>query len=327
MKEVVILIWSMLTLVGGFLLLWSMKYHKRQMGKYVMYHKLILVLLSFGLSVSLYYFLVDSIHLIWVLRLSVLCLGVLHVWVMYRQKWTKRDAFEFEKDAFLPEFIFTTVSALFCSLSFVSAPQIVGLVAYKIDVSSLLWDLPIVFVLPFLVLKLSDLASQIPYRLVENPWLFPIEPVNAESWPWRDLMQVNFQVSSSLLEEYRLFKSSARPWIEAPKEIALGNVFRLAMQERRRRRELTTIQDLGDEYDGQPKFLWLFSVKFIWWNPTTWRRKPRYLNPALSIIENKIRKQDIIVAKRIPALPNTTPDRRYSEMADYDKDKTVLLNR
>lgn len=327
MREFVIIIWAVLILLSGILLTWSLKRNKRQIGKYVMYHKLGVMLLSFGLSWLMFFLFEKSNHLIWSIRLAVIALGGLHLWVMYKQKWTKQDHYNYDEDGFFPEFIFTLLSGLIASIAITSAPQAFELIPYSVDVSSLLWDLPLLFVLPYLGFKLLDMSTQVPYHSVENPWVYPLEPTNVENWPWRDLIQVNFQVRRSLREEYTLFHWSAYPWIEAPKEVAVGKIFSLVMQERRKRTELTSIQDTGNEYDGDPQFCWLFSIKRIWYRPATWFRKPRFVNPDLSVKANKIQEGDVIIARRVPGDGSKPIRTGYHEDIDYDNDKTVIIQR
>jgi len=281
MKEIFIIIWTVLIFIISFLLLFVAKRKKRKLGRYVAVHKLILILLSYGVGFLLFYFLNKSPHLIWVSRATFFALGILNVWATYAQNWTIRDTLKYEQDSFLPELLFNLLHAFLASLAFVIAPQMLGLVKYEVDVSSLLWDLPFVFLLPFLIFKLGDMSSQIPFRVVENPWLYPLEPLNAEGWPQRNLMQINFQVKKSLLDEYHLFSWPAPPWVEAPKEIVLGSVFRWTMQERRKRSDLT-------------------------------------------ITANKIKKRDVIIAKRIPweGKPSTTYN---TDNGGYDSENTVLI--
>ncbi|MEO1412505.1 MAG: TssN family type VI secretion system protein [Bacteroidota bacterium] len=327
MRELVIIIWGILLLVATMGLRYGLKRQQRQLGKYVMYHKIGVVVLSFGTGLLLYWLLLDSPHLTWALRLLALSLGAVNVGVMYRQAWSQRFPHDQEQDGFLPELLFQLISGLLAATAIVTAPQVLELVPYAEDLSRYLWDLPLVFILPFLVAKFWDLSTQVPYQLVENPWVYPIEPVTPENWPWRNLMQVNFQVRSSLREEYLIFRRSARPWIEAPKEVALGKVFCLVMQERRKRADLTSIQDMGTEYAGDPQFCWLFSIKRIWWRPDTWFRKPRFLNPDLSILVNQVREGDVIIARRIPWRGESNTFRDYRDDTGYDPDKTVIVNR
>lgn len=325
MREPVIIIWAILALISGFVFMWLAKAYKRKPGRYMTIHKLVLYLLTLGASFLVYYSLSKSLHLIWVSRLSVFTLAVLHTWALYIQPLSERNKFEYEEDSFWPEFVFTAIQAFAVSIVFVFSPQLFGLVEYSVDVSATLWDLPLSFLMPFLLLKLSDYASQMPNRLVENPWVFPIEPVVTESWPWRNLLQVNFQVRKSLLDEYKLFGAVANPWIESPKEVPLGDVFRLVIQERRKRADLETIQDLGDEYDGQAKFWWLFSIKQVWWNPYTWFRKPRYLDPNQSIMKNMVRKNDIILLRRISSEGIDLSGMVSSKRDGIDPEQTVII--
>jgi len=328
MSEFVILIWGILTMILGFLLVFLMKKQKRKLEKYWMIYKLVLIVLSFLVSAVAYYFLVDSPHVIWVVRLGILLLGTLNVWILYRRPWPVRNAFKFEEDAFWPEFVFVLLGGLLVSIAFATTPQTLGIIDYSVNVSETFWDGPIVFLLPFLVFKMSDISSQVPFKIVENPWVFPLERINASEWPMRELMQVNFEVKRSLLDEYNLFSWWAKPWIEAPKEVNLGQAFQLAMQERRRKSELVSIQDLGDEYDGPPRFVWIFSFKKVWYNPMTWFRNPRYINPDLSIKQNDIQKGDVIVARRVPGDGSTPVNRDYGQYTSGDdNDKTVLIKR
>ena len=327
MKELVIIIWTVLVMVFSFLLMFALKKQKRQMGKLVMIYKIILVLICFGISFLVFYSLAESPHFVWASRLTIFVLGILNVWAMYSRPWPVRHRFKYEEDAFLIEFIFVTIGGLLCGIAFVSAPQVFYLIPFSVDVSITLWDIPLIFLLPFLILKLADFSAQVPFRTVENPWIFPLEPVNVEKWPWRDLMQINFQVKKSLLDEYHIFSWPANPWIEGPKEVNLGEIFRLVIQERRQRRELSTIQDMGDEYDGAPRFCWLFKIKKIWYKPSTWFRNPRFLNPDLSINQNKIQKGDVIIAKRIPGDGTKPQGINYQGMTGEDPDKTVIILR
>ncbi len=327
MKETIFIVWGVLAFILTFLFRWIAKRYKRRPGKIVVLQKLALSFLMFGLGCLLYYFLENTLNFVWITRTSFLIFGILHLWMMYSQTWAERDKFSFKEDSFWPEFLFISLGSVLGAIFFCLGPQVTGLVDYKVDVSAGVWEIPLIFLFPFLVFKLLDFSTHIPYHFVENRWVYPLEPVNVESWQWRDLMQVNFKLRVSLVEEYKLFGNSAKPWIEVPKNASLGHVFRLAMQERRRRVELTTIQDLGDEYKGSPMFWWLFSIKVIWWNPNTWFREPRFLDPNRSISSNKIKKNDIILVRRIPV--DDTSDFEYSYQSGQASsgDQTVIIRR
>ncbi len=329
MKEPVIIVWGVLAIITGFWLKWCLKRYGRQPDSTTPIHLFVFALLCSIAAVTIQLTMKASIHTVWVSRLVLLVIGSLHVWSLYRQSLAKRDPYSYEKDSYITEIAFTSSLAFVCSICFVLSPRLLSLLKIAKTPSDLtLWDAPLVFLLPLLVYKLFDLAGQVPFRYVENTWFYPLETVNVEKWPWRDLVRVNFRVTNSLLDEYLMFGRKADPWIEIPKEATLGNIFRLTMQERRKKQGLSTIQDLGTEYGGEPKFWWLFKVKFIWWRPSTWTREPRFLNPDLSITANKILNDDVIVAKRLPASKEQLPiNRPWDGRMDYDPDKTVILNR
>lgn len=328
MKETFVLVWGISSMILGFLIVFIMKKQKRKLEKYWMIYKLILVLLTYLLSTAVFYFLVDSPHLVWSSRLVILGLGILNVWAMYKRPWVVRNVHLYAEDSFLPEFVFVLLSSVLIAITFVAAPQTFGFIDYSIDVSRIFFDAPFIFALPFLVLKTADFSSQVPFRNIENPWVFPIEPANPSDWPWRDLIQVNFELKSSLLEEYDLFSWRSKPWIEGPKEVSLGQVFRLAMQERRKRTDLASIQDMGDEYDGSPRFVWIFSFKKFWYNPMSWFRNPRFINADLSISQNKIKKGDVIIARRVPGDGKKITTIDYQGLVDEDDmDKTVIITK
>lgn len=324
MNEPLIIVWTFSALVFGFLFFRIAGRQKRLLSPYLALYKLGFLLLFFISGLLTFQGLKDSPHLVWVSRLTLLILGSLHLLILYFQSWVKRDKFQYSKDSIFIEWIFTVLMGVLGALAFSFTPKLLKIMGPETRVSLDLWDAPFVFMLPFLVFKLADLASQIPYRIVEKTWVFPIEPVNTETWAWRNLMQVNFQVTKSLLDEYRIFTWAAHPWIEVPKEAMLGDVFRLVIQERRRRPDFATIQDMGDEYGGNPKFWWLFSIKRVWWNPNSWFRQPRYLNPDASINGNKLRKSDIIMARRIPS---EGIEIQFRQKPDYDPDKTIFISR
>jgi len=305
-----------------------LKNQDRKLGKIDMIVKLITIVLCFGVSFLIYYLTQNRPNLtIGLTRIGLLLLGSGTVLVMYLQSWTKRHLFSFPEDSFAIEFVYVLNTSVLASIAFLAAPYTFELVPYSEEIAPTMWDAPIVYLIPFLFFKTLDFAGQIPLKRVENPYIFPVEQVNHNDWNWRGMQQVNFILKSSLIEEYDMFAWNSRPWIEAPKERSLGEVFHLCIQERRKKSNLSTIQDMGDEYHGTPEFYWLFNVKTLWNRPDTWIRKNRYLNPALSIEQNKISKDDIIVATRIFGAGISTSNNAYDVVQEDDSDKTVLINR
>lgn len=329
MEEQMIFIWGIMIVFSAIGFKWCLKHYSRKADAGLSFHLLGFALLSSMAATVINLTLGKSLHTIWVGRLVLLLVGVLHATLLYRRAFAKRDFTRYETDSLVPEMVFSILVAHLCSLSYQLSPRLLDFFNIAtVYPDSAYWDAPLVLLLPFLVVKLFDLTGQVPFRIVENMWFYPIESIDARDWPRRDLINVNFSIASSLREEYRIFGRKVNQWIEVPREATLGNIFRLLQQERRKEQGRTTIQDIGTEYDGEPQFWWLFKKKFVWWKPSTWGVGIRYLNPDLSISANKITNEDIITAFRIPASKDQIPSGKpWINESGNDSDKTSILYR
>ena len=261
-------------------------------------------------------------------RVSILLVGMINAFVIYTQTWTKRDVLNSDSDSFWLEFLYIASCAFAGSISYVAAPYTFEFVPYSEDISAMLWDIPLVYLLPFILLKLIDLAGHVPLKELKVPYLFPIERVDPSKWNRKaKVARINFELNDSLETEYDMFSWHAKPFIEAPIEEELGKVFRLCIQIRREKGNFSAIQDMGDEYDGDAQFCWLFYKKAHFLKPKSWFNKNKYLNPFLSITANGIQPSDIIIAQRIHG-----DGSHYAvEQLDYpiinDDEKTVIIPR
>lgn len=326
MNEIVIFIWIVLAAILGFVMLYVLKKQKRALGKMMMVFLVVMIFAALLVSLATYWIFHPSINLIWLNRLNMLLLGGVTTWALFYRPWTIRHKTLYKADSLLPELLFIGSAGCVTSVIYTLAPQFIQLVSLDEDLSIRLWDLPLLFFVPLVWMKTGDLAGQVPFKTVENPFIFTIEDEDIRNWPRRDLMQVNFRLKTSLEDEFNLFTWDSKPWIEAPKEVALGKVFRLMIQQRRQRKDLDTIQDMGDEYNGTPGFWWAFKVKFQLLRPTTWKKSTLYLNPDLSLKQNGIASGDLIVAQRLPG-DGKKVQLDYSGVDDDDFGKTVIINR
>ncbi len=329
MLEPVIIVWVVLLAISAGLMMFLLKQKGRKISKYDMLFRLGYAALAFGLG-ALNYFLFEE-HNNWLIltsRLSLLVLGVVNVMVIYRQAWALRDQLNFKTDSFWLEMLYLFSCAFTGSICYIAAPYVFQMVPYSVDLSAQLWDIPLVYMLPFFHLKVFDLSGQIPLKALKTPWLFPIEPVDTTDWNRKaKVIRANFELHDSLESEYDLFSWYAKPFIEAPLHIELGKVFRVCIQIRREKGNFSAIQDMGDEYHGAAQFCWLFYKKPQLTDPKSLFGKTKYLNPFLSMAENGIKSTDIVVAQRI-----------YGEGSHYAQDdpdypviredvKTVIIPR
>lgn len=180
MKDPVVIVWGILTIVAVFWLRWCLKRYGRALDPVAQIHILAFALTCSALGCLLPLLVQDELDALWINRLVLLTLGILQVWSLYRQSWVKRDKYESANDSLIPELSFTLVVGLLCAVCFVLSPRALGFFKLGKSVPDTgLWDAPLFFLLPFIVFKLADWASQIPYRTVEAPWFSPLEPINA----------------------------------------------------------------------------------------------------------------------------------------------------
>ncbi len=314
MSPLLTLVYIGISILFGFMFLWQLHQNRDKKPDFMTAIQCFAIWsLSFLAGCILIDQFKNSEYLGWVVRIVFLTFGIISTWGVFKLDWAIRDRFDAAKDRFEIEFAFISVISSISVLLFSAAPTWVNLVS-KTKMLELLptehfFDVGLCGILPFLMVKVGDWASQIPYRDVENRWAYPTEPLNYEFWEWHDLMQVNFEISQSLRTEYGLFQKPLKylmnPWILAPKAQQMGDIFRVLVQERRKRRDLALIQDVGTEYRGLPPFWLLFRIKRIWYRPNTWSRKVRYVNPNLSVEENEIQQGDVIRIERMPHFAKT----------------------
>jgi hypothetical protein len=299
MKEMLTILYLAGGLIFTAVFLWGIYSHLRKLGWLTLIHVLTMLLLSTAAGCFLVATLQNSIHFSWISRLILLGIGFILAWGVYQLAWSHRHPFDYYRDSFEVEFCFVGGMAAFMGLLFLKIPTF-WCANPTPHWENDFWDVGFILFVPFLLYKTWDAFTQIPYPDVENPWTFPNRPINTEHWKWRELGQINFQIAKNLEAEYNLFEKPVLPWIEVPKEQSIGDIFTLMIQERRKSPSLATIQDLGNEYGGEPMYWLLFSIKKIWWKPATWNRPNRYLFPDLSVVQNEVQANDIIVVQRVP---------------------------
>jgi hypothetical protein len=223
-----------------------------------------------------------------------LLFGILSIWILYKQLfWSKRDPYIREQDSFWPEALYTFISALALSLG-----HLVVLFFFVRDVAVAYWSVGLAFMVPFLFLKTFDFLQQIPLRDYQIKWFFSQKRINENEWNWSNEMWISFLVDESR-ERTGLMGRKAKFRILAPRNVPLGEVFRLAVREYNRQGRNVVVQDLGFEPENKGQFWWLFSLKFLWNRPHTWFPNLRYLDPNDTAQINALRPGDLVKVTRI----------------------------
>lgn len=327
MLEPVQLAWAILALVSGLVFALLLKKAKRSKDKYMMFHVLGVVVLSFLFGWGVYALAYENQHLHWISRLAVFGLGVLNTWFMMRRPWTVRHTFNREEDSVWIEAMFALICGFVGAGAFITAPEVMDVVDFSDDITTINWDLPLVMVLPYFILKAFDSSGQVPFVAIESPFYYTIEEVHPQDWEWVKLQQFNFQIKSSLQADGDLYAWFNKPWVEAPKDKTLQEIFKLVVQERRKRDDLATLQDFGDEYAGKPEFCWTFHLRNPWYNVPGYFRSRRYLNPTSTMEALEVKEHDVIVASRIPAIDHIDPSWLAPADEPVDPNQTVIIQR
>lgn len=326
MKEPLTIAYLVLGIVFTGIFLWSIYSKMRKLDWWTLLHVVTMLFVSAAAGCILTTILKDSLHLSWVSRIGLLGIGFALAWGVYKLGWSQRHPFDFQQDSFQTEFCFVVGVAAFMGILYLNVPMWWN-AQTVLNWKQNYWDAGVLLTLPFLLHKTWDAFTQITYPDVENPWTFPDQFINTESWKWRELAQINFEIAKNLDSESNLFQKPITPWIEVPKEQPIGTIFALMIQERRKNPALATINDLGIEYSGQPRFWLLFSIKKVWWKPSTWNRTNRHLYPDLSVVQNEVQANDVIVVQRIPfSSRKHRPNELYATPA-YDTGKTMVISR
>lgn len=326
MLEPVLLVWTLLCMAAGIGLNALLKKQGRMKDKHLKYHVLGGVVLSFLLSVTIFYVTRDEAMQGWSGRAFALACGALNAWVMWKRPWSKRHTWDAAEDSVWPEALFGLLAGLAAGMAFVAAPQTVKLVPYSRDLSVEFWDFPVIFLLPFWVVKAFDLAGQIPTPQPPVPLIFTIEEVQPDRWDWVKMIPCTFELHNNLEHENRIFARRSKPWVEVPRARPLHEVFKLMVQERRKRTDLSTLQDFGDEYAGKPEFCWIFWLKAPWYDVPSWFQKRRYVDPMKPLEALGMRPKDVIRARRVPTyVPFVTPKKPVS--TPTDPNATVIIKR
>ena len=230
------------------------------------------------------------------IQLVVMLIGIFHLWFLYKKLfWSKRSTNDEAADSFLPETVYTLTILFFIAAGLMAA---YGYFAGFQKIGDF-WAVSVPFVIPFLFTKSYDFLNQFPRKDFSQKWGFAATQIKEDNWRWENETWIYFEVKERL-DNTKIKENRAASFrIKAPRKVPLREVFRLAIREYNKNTEDIVVQDLGFEKNNQGKFWWLFSIKFIWNQPSTWFRKMRYLDPYSSTIANDILPKDVILAQRM----------------------------
>ncbi|MEZ4959597.1 MAG: TssN family type VI secretion system protein [Saprospiraceae bacterium] len=225
------------------------------------------------------------------------CTGLLQIYLLYQLMWSTRDSLFWERDSLQKEAAFTFFTAQLFTLGFMLVYFFLSHLGES--EATTFWSLFVPFSLPFVITKVLDLMNQVPGKEFEKKWVYQLTELDETRWDWVNTMIIGFNVVDSFKNEDRWRPKIARFTIRAPRNQPLSQVYRLALRVYHDQNPVVPVQDIGYE-KTPPEFWWLFYIKFNLFKPSTWFVKQRYLDPDLSLENNRLQNDFMATAKRIP---------------------------
>jgi len=221
----------------------------------------------------------DASYFFMGLQGAILVLGIIHVIALYRlNSWSAQDSL-------WQELVFTLYINMLGALIFLLVFSKLNKQGYALLFTTSF----IFFLIPFLVVKCFDFMLNIPDE-VYPMWYFPAGEVDLEIpedvMDDESIIVVEFQMAQSVDENSEMVKSRSK----LPLKLEFGRFFPIFLDQFNDRNPGSQIAFL--DADKQP-YGWNFYIK------PKWYQTANYINPELTIRENGVKENDIIVAERV----------------------------
>lgn len=222
----------------------------------------------------------DPLLLFIISQAVFLVLGIIHF--VFLTRLIKVDS---EKDNFFQELVFT----LFVGILGVFAYQVVFSFTSNVEYSLLFSAAQIMFLVPFLLLKLSQRAVVVPHKVFAK-WYYPSDPqemaVSDDVWNSDSAMIVQFLLTRSPEnDEVSILRGTC------PANMEFGLFFANLIADWNESNPKGQIRMLDD---ADVPFGWNFYVE-----KSGFFGSRDYIDPAYSIRENGISEQDRIIGERV----------------------------
>ncbi len=273
---------SLFFIISGFLagVFFALKKEQKQISVKVFVIYSLVTLLSYALiGLSGLMKIENPLKLFIALQVGSTLLGIIHAFTLYRlNAWNDRDSF-------VHELVFTLYVSALAALSFIVVFSLCNQMGYVLIFSGSI----IFFLVPFLVLKCYEFMIQIPEE-VYTKWFYPIgqgeNDLPEELLDDTNVVIIEFRMLQNTNEDSELIKSRSR----LPLKIEFSKFFPAFLEQFNDRNPGRKIQfmDANNEPHG-----WNFYLLPKWWQFKT------YINPQLTIRENGIKENSIIIAERV----------------------------
>ncbi len=244
----------------------------------VIYGSLSSVLISGGAYLST--LITDNLFTVyWILCGIFLLFGIFHVAFFHKKYFTAPK--QNQARLFLGEILFALSLILFTIVVFSSLQYFLAsksFLFYPMLLSTLF------FFLPILVNQAFAAAYKIPEPIF-NSWSYPARPIDLpDEGPNEKLLVIAFEIAKKATDKATNFRA------KGPDAMPLGELFYHFINDYNEFQSETPILFMDKQ---QEAYDWFFRVKPKWYQPN------RILDPNLSMKENDIRENSVIICERI----------------------------
>lgn len=219
----------------------------------------------------------------WIFAAVFLLFGIIHIRMVHNKYFSSKPADKMK--VFTGELFFAASIVLFVIFVFSSLQYFVKsdkeFIFYPMMLSTLAFFIPTLFYYTF------EAAYSIPPAQYPT-WFYPLHnPIDLpEEDPREKLLVIGFEIAKKISDAKKTYFRA-----KAPDGIKLGDLYYHFLNDYNELQSETTIQ-----YD-------LNGIANEWWFRTRpkWYQRTRILDPNLSVRENGIRENSVIICERIPA--------------------------
>lgn len=253
---------------------------KKQKVKYTSVFVLLLILPI----VLLYFHLIENTCCLYMyLQIYALFLGIIHVWQMQKRfGWINQYTF--------PQKLSLTL--IIISIAYILQVLVLFSFFYlEREITPFYLMFPtcvFVFVFPLIAVTTFDYSYSIP-KAIYKTWKYPTN-INMP-----DLDMIDFSNSYIVTFEFKKsvgdFKNTTMKFKAPPDKLSFGDLFYLYLFEYNEKNRESSIQVIDER---NQTFQWLFHIK-----SDSWFGDKKYVDTALTVRENKIKENDVIIAERV----------------------------
>ncbi len=228
----------------------------------------------------------DLFILFWAMSAIFLLFGCIHQAFAH-----KKFIYELEEEkskVVIAEWLFVLAMGVLATILFAA------LQFFVIDKTFLFYPLllsALFFIVPILANSTFEAAYNIPYPIYKS-WVYPVDaPIDPpDDNPNERLLVIGFEIPKKARDNQRTYFRA-----KTPESISLGDLFYHFINDYNELQSETPVEVIGE---NKLPLIWYFRLK------PKWYQRSKVLNPAITIRENRVRENSVIICEHFNNQPN-----------------------